>query len=103
MPCAWLAATELLDLIEPAPGRLRDYAPRLKYVLLDAGAIDESAPWALQNLVAALFRLEKSGGPDALRATLSALIEWLSAPEQASLRRAFTVWIKRVLIPGRVP
>jgi hypothetical protein len=40
----WTAATELLDLIEPAPGRLADYAPRLRYLLLDEGAIDESAP-----------------------------------------------------------
>ena len=99
----WLAATELLDLIEPAPGRLRDYAPRLKYLLLDEGAIDESAPWALRNLVAALFRLEKSRAPDTLRDVLSALIDWLAAPEQASLRRAFTVWVKRILIPGRLP
>jgi hypothetical protein len=34
----------------------------------------------------ALFRLEKS-----------------RTPEQDSLRRAFTVWIKRVLLPGRLP
>ena len=99
----WRAATELLELIEPAPGRLRDYAPRLRYLLLDEGAIDESAPWALRNLVAALFRLEKSPDPAALRQALSALITWLQAPEQASLRRAFTVWIKRVLLPARLP
>jgi len=41
-------ATELLELIEPAPGRLRDDAPRLRYLLLDEGTIDESAPWALR-------------------------------------------------------
>ena len=75
----WSAATELLELIEPAPGRLRDYAPRLRYLLLDEGAIDESAPWALRNLVAALFRLEKSPDPAALRQALSALITWLQA------------------------
>jgi len=27
----------------------------------------------------------------------------LQAPEQADLRRAFTVWIQRVLLPGRMP
>jgi hypothetical protein len=99
----WTAATELYDLIEPAPGRLADYAPRLRYLLLDEGAIDESAPWALQNLVAALFRLEKSQGPGPLHEALSALIQWLGAAEQAGLRRAFTVWIKRVLLPARLP
>ncbi|MBV5308472.1 MAG: transposase, partial [Chromatium okenii] len=55
------------------------------------------------NLVAALFRLEKSRGPQPLQAALTALTHWLDAPEQASLRRAFTVWIKRVLIPARLP
>jgi hypothetical protein len=82
----WTAATELFDLIEPAPGRLAVYAPRLRYLLLDEGAIDESAPWALQNLVAALFRLEKSQGPGPLHEALSALIQWLGAAEQAGLR-----------------
>jgi hypothetical protein len=33
----WTAVTGVLDLIEPAPGQLRDYAPRLKYLLLDEG------------------------------------------------------------------
>ena len=34
---------------------------------------------------------------------LTGLIEWLGTPEQAELRRAFTVWIKRVLLPVRLP
>jgi len=33
---------------------------------------------------------------------LGALVDWLQAPQQASLRRAFTVWLKRVLLPGRM-
>ncbi len=99
----WTAATDIADLIEPPPGNLCDYSPRLKYLLLDEGAIDVSAPWALKNLVAALFRLEKSRGPQPLEAAVAALAGWLSGPEQASLRRAFTIWIKRVLLPSRFP
>jgi hypothetical protein len=57
----------------------------------------------LQNLVAALFRLEKSQGPGPLHEALSGQIQWLGAPEQAGLRCAFTVWIKRVLLPARLP
>ena len=34
---------------------------------------------------------------------LGALIEWLKAPEQGHLRRVFTVWLKRVFLPGRAP
>jgi hypothetical protein len=51
----------------------------------------------------ALFRLENSRTPGELRQLLRALIEWLKASEQTALRRAFTVWVKRVLLPGRVP
>lgn len=31
------------------------------------------------------------------------LVRWLRAPEQQDLGRAFTVWIKRVLLPARLP
>jgi len=34
---------------------------------------------------------------------LHALVEWLKAPEQTSLRRAFTVWLNRVFLPRRLP
>ena len=37
-----------------------------------------------------------------MQGVLAALTEWLAAPEQHSLRRAFTVWLKRVFLPGRV-
>lgn len=100
---SWGAATEISELIEPPPGRLADFLPRLRYLLLDEGALDESAPLAFQNLAAALFRLEKSPNPAAMEQALGALIEWLKDPRQDSLRRAFTVWIKRVLLPGRLP
>ena len=38
-----------------------------------------------------------------MRQVVEALLEWLQAPEQSSLNRAFTVWLKRVLLPGRLP
>jgi hypothetical protein len=33
---------------------------------------------------------------------LAALVERLQSPWQDSLRRAFTVWLKRVLLKGRM-
>ena len=30
-------------------------------------------------------------------------VEWLAGPENDGLRRAFVVWLKRVLLPARVP
>lgn len=65
--------------------------------IAEAGRLPE------QNLSAALFRLEASRGPAEVLEVLKALIEWLQAPEQAGLRRAFTVWFKRVFLPKRLP
>ena len=34
---------------------------------------------------------------------VTALLDWLATPGQESLRRAFAVWMRRVLLPGRMP
>jgi len=56
-----------------------------------------------ENLAAALIRLENSRAPQDLQAVIGLLVRWLHAPEQQDLCRAFTVWIKRVLLPARLP
>src|SRR6266581_3500800 len=61
----------------------------------------ELAP--LRNLVAALCRLENSREPEDMQRVLGRLIDWLRAPEDDSLRQAFTVWLRRVLLPARLP
>ena len=100
---AWDAAQEIGELIvEPPPGMER-YRPQLHYFLLDEGRFSDTELAPLKNLAAALFRLEGSRTPQDVERVLAALIEWLKSPEQASLRRAFTVWLKRVFLPGRVP
>ncbi len=100
---AWDAAQEIGELIvEPPPGMER-YRPQLYYFLLDEGRFSDTELAPLKNLAAALFRLEGSRTPQDVEQVLAALVEWLKSPEQASLRRAFTVWLKRVFLPGRVP
>lgn len=99
----WQAATRLGELIEAVPGGLERYRPELGYLLLDEGALDEAPQLQLRNLAAALFALEKSISPEQLRQTVAALADWLQASEQTGLRRSFTIWIKRVLLPGRMP
>ncbi|MFO1352713.1 MAG: hypothetical protein U1F68_19370 [Gammaproteobacteria bacterium] len=47
--------------------------------------------------MAALIRLENSREPSDVLRVLEALGGWLQAPEQTRLRRAFTVWLRRVL------
>ena len=99
----WTAAAEVADLVEPAPHGLGRYAPRMRYLLLDEGRCEVAALGAQRNLVAALFRLERSQEPAAVAEVVGRLIEWLQAPEQRSLQRAFAVWIGRVLLPARAP
>lgn len=99
----WRAAQEAAELIETLPGGLARYRPSLHHLLLDEGRYAEQDLPPSENLAAALFRLENSRAPEELRSVVRTLAQWIYAPEQASLRRAFTVWLKRVLLPGRLP
>jgi hypothetical protein len=99
----WTAAMNVEDLIEPMPGGLAAYRPRLPYVLIDETRYSESELASGRNLAAALFRLEQSRTPADVQRVLGALIAWLQDPADESVCRAFTVWLKRVLLPGRLP
>ena len=99
----WSAAQNIAELIEVVPGGLEHYRPQLQYLLLDEGCFEESELAGLRNLAAALFRLENSREPQDVERVLTCLLDWLSAPEQRELRRAFTVWLRRVLLPSRLP
>jgi predicted transposase/invertase (TIGR01784 family) len=95
----WKAAQDVAELVETVPGGLEQYRPRVTYCLLDEARIADSE--VKRNLAAALFRLEKSQGPEDIEKVLSALIGWLE--EQPELRRAFTTWLVEVLLPARLP
>lgn len=98
----WNAARALDDLIEPAPSVLHRYRPQQAYFLLDEQRVAEQGDLPQRNLSAALFRLEASRTPAEVLTILHALVEWLAAPEQAGLRRAFTVWLNRAFLPKRL-
>lgn len=99
----WTAPEEMAELIETVPGGLGRYRPQQRYLLLEESRYSEAELAPLRNLVAALFRLENSRAPVDVGRVLEALVEWLREPAQAGLRRAFTVWLKRVFLPGRLP
>jgi hypothetical protein len=99
----WWAAQDVAELAAAGPGGLARYRPQVRYLLIDEGALPAEALPVTRNLVAALFRLEQSRQPEDVRRVVESLLEWLAAPEQTSLRRAFTVWLGRVLLPGRLP
>ncbi len=100
---AWQGSETLGELIEPAPGSLGRYQPGLSYLLLDEGRVGDVTLVAEQgNMAGALMQLENSRAPEEVRRGIQLLVRWLHAPEQVSLRRAFTVWLARVLLPGKL-
>ena len=99
----WTAATEVADLIAAPPAGLEGYQPRLRYLLLAENRYSEAELAPLRNLSAALFRLENSRNPVEIERVVTALVEWLQAPEQLTLRRAFSTWLRQVLLPARWP
>jgi Putative transposase, YhgA-like len=99
----WNAPHTVESLVATIPRSLAPYCPRLGYLLLDEGRYTERELAPLRNLVAALCRLENSREPEDVQRVLGVLIDWLRAPEDDSLRRAFTVWLRRVLLPARLP
>ena len=99
---AWTAAETLEPLIEPAPSVLEAYRPRQGYLLLDEQRIAKSGALPERNLSAALFRLEASRGSAAAMDIVRALTDWLQAPDQLGLRRAFAIWFGRVFLPKRL-
>ena len=99
----WTAPRDVAALIEHIPGSLVHYRPRLRYALLEERRYTERELAPLHNLMAALMRLENSREPEEIQRVLALLADWLRAPEDDSLRRAFIVWLNRVLLPARFP
>jgi hypothetical protein len=50
-----------------------------------------------------LFQLENSRTEHDIHEVLRNLLNWLNSAEQTSLRRSFTVWFNRVLLPRKLP
>jgi flagellar biosynthesis/type III secretory pathway protein FliH len=85
------------------PSGLGKYRPDLRYLLIDENRYAEQEIPTADNLAAVLFRLENSQALEEVQPMVKTLAHWLYAPEQESLRRAFTVWLKKVLLPARLP
>jgi predicted transposase/invertase (TIGR01784 family) len=98
----WGAAQEVSELVEEIPGGLERYRPRLRYCLLDEMRMADSELESLRNVAAALFRLEKSRGPDDIQRIVTTLLEWLRGPEFAELRRSFARYLRKSLLPARM-
>jgi putative YhgA-like transposase len=98
----WQAAQDALELFFPLPPSLQRHAPRTRYLLVDAvrDPLPETA--GAENLVSLLCRLERSRTPEAVDALLERLIAAISAPQDETLRQAWSAYLGRFL-PRRFP
>jgi len=96
----WLAPRELAELIRGIDGPLAAFVPRLWYLLIEMEAYEE-AELQGDNLVSLLIRLERGRTPEELSLVIRDLVAAVPGPDEGGLRRAFVVWIRRVLLAGR--
>ena len=95
----WWAPLELSELIQAVPEAAQPYVPRLRYRLIDEGSYSAEELEERQNLVGALFGLEKSRRREDLKRWLDRLPGWLVSPpldvytigERSDLRRCGSV------------
>jgi predicted transposase YdaD len=100
----WEAVREIAELVAPVPEGFEPFVPRLRYLLLDQGRLGRGRPGGdRRNLAEVLFRLEQSEDPRDIQQGLADLQVELRSPGRTGLRRAFTTWVKKVLLPARFP
>ena len=93
----WRAANEITSLLYESPSDLERYRPAHRYLLVDEGAYDDAHLARDDNLVATLFRLENCFERDQVTELVGAVVKQLRGAEFSSLRRAFAVWLSKVV------
>src|SRR5829696_1503078 len=94
----WNVATDLGSLIGELDPSAEIYRPQLRYRLVDEAAYPREDLAALNSPVADLFRIEKSRDWLEVRASVQRLRQGI-APAEASLRKAFETWLRKVILP----
>jgi len=92
----WTAVTNVADLIPAVPGLMAELKPSLKYLLIDENNYTDSDLASLNNLVAAVFRLEHADSPAAVSDIVKSLIDWLH--DRPDLRKMLAKWLRATLI-----
>jgi hypothetical protein len=98
----WHAAEDMESLLSESPPGLERYRPQFRFVLIDECRYEDSELARRGDLASMLFRLENCRTPHRLPDLVSTLLGRLQSAEQASLRRAFAVWLERVIL-ARLP
>jgi len=99
----WNAPLGVGDLQDAVPQELQAYQPRMRYVLLDEGALIEQDRVGADNLAGVLFHLEHNQGLEHAARLLQTVYRLTQGPEFEELRRAFGSWARHVLLPRAWP
>ena len=95
---AWKAPQEVAALFAPMPESLKYYRPQHRHFLLGESRVPGEELDKSKGLVAQLLRLERAQEPEQVRQIVRELIARLHGPGYLPLRRAFTVWLGRVVL-----
>ncbi len=98
----WTAPLQVAELIESLPG-YEAHLPRFEYLVIDEGHLPQEQLEPLDNPVAGVFQLEQSEGLEEIRRIIDTLIEILDDPELRELRRDMATWLRRAVLPARLP
>ena len=98
----WTAPLQVAELIEAMPG-YEAYLPRFEYLVIDEGHLPREQLEPLDSPVTGVFQLEQSTGVEEIRRIIDSLIEVLDDPELRELRRDMATWLRRAVLPARLP
>jgi len=90
-------------LIEPRVPGLADYQLRMRYLLVDEGALLRAGGLPDCNLAALLFRLEHSDSIEKLQEILHTLQQVLKGPGFEELDRSFTAYVRHIVLSRAQP
>ena len=92
----WTAATNIAELTPKAPGLVSQFLPSMQYLLIAENRYTEAGLDKMQNLVAAVMRLQRPHNEAAVLALIDHLSDWLA--DNPELMRIFAIWIRAVLL-----
>ncbi len=98
----WTAPLQVSEVIESMPGHGR-HLPRFEYLVIDEGHMPRAQLEPLDSPVAGVFQLEQSTGLEEIRRIIDTMIEILGDPELRELRRDVATWLRRAVLPARLP
>ena len=98
----WAAPLQVAELVESIPGQER-HVPRFEILVIDEVHLPRKSLVPLDNPVAGVFQLEQSRGVEEIRRIIDSLLEILDDPELKELRRDMATWLRRAVLPARLP